>query len=99
MSGSSDIRILRDLVKQYLEICSKPIQDERRDLWRRHNSLQRTRPLIYVRWLAAWHEAPESRLQCEDPLFRHHETRLRQEIVREVWWGPSTSRRRTSRIT
>lgn len=84
MSGNREVQILRDLVKQYLEICSKPIQDERRDLWRKHNSLQRTRPLIYVRWLAAWQEAPESKLQCEDPLFRHHENVLRQHIFQDT---------------
>lgn len=84
MSSNGDIRILRDLAKRYRDICDKPIQDERRDLWRRHNSLVRTRPLILVRWLAAWHEAPESRLQCEDPLLRSHENFLRQQIFQDT---------------
>lgn len=84
MSRNGDIAILRDLVKRYLGICHKPIQDERRDLWRRHNSLERTRPLIYVRWLAAWHEAPESKLECQDPFFRHFENHLRQEIFQDT---------------
>ena len=55
MSATSDVSILRELAKQYADVAAKPVQAERRGLWRRHNSLERTRPLIYVRWLAAWH--------------------------------------------
>jgi len=81
--NNPDIQILRELAKRYAEIAAKPIQQERRELWRLHNSLRRTRPLVYVRWLAAWHEAEESRLQCEDPFFRGHETFLRQMIFQD----------------
>jgi len=82
-NAARDVSILRDLAKRYADIAQKDIQDERRTLWRRHNSMQRTRPLIYVRWLAAWDEAPESRLQCEDPFYRGHETFLRQMIFQD----------------
>jgi len=84
MSTASDVSILRDLAKRYAAIAAKPVQDERRELWRRHNSLQRTRPLIYVRWLAAWHEAAESRLQCQDPFFQGHERFLRQMLFQDT---------------
>jgi len=84
MSTASDVSILRDLAKRYAEAAAKPVQDERRELWRKHNSLVRTRPLIYVRWLAAWHEAPESRLQCQDPFFQGHERFLRQMIFQDT---------------
>ncbi|MBM3474898.1 MAG: hypothetical protein FJX75_16675 [Armatimonadetes bacterium] len=83
MSANGDVAILRELVKQHVEIAAKPIQDERRDLWRRHNSFERTRPPIYVRWLAAWHEAEESKLQCEDRFLQHFEAVLRQEIFQD----------------
>ncbi|MGQ9628818.1 MAG: hypothetical protein ACUVXI_00705 [bacterium] len=83
MGNNRDIEILRDLAKRYVEICNKDVQRERRDLWRKHNSLTKTRPLIYVRWLAAWHEAPESKLECEDPLFREHENFLRQMLFQD----------------
>lgn len=82
--SNKDVQILRDLAKKYRDIASKEIQDERRDLWRKHNSLVRTRPLIYVRWLAAWHEAPESKLKCEDGFYRHHENFLRQMIFQDT---------------
>ena len=84
MSNNKDIQILRDLSKRYLDICNKEIQDERRELWRKHNSLVRTRPLIYVRWVAAWHEANESKLECEDGFYRQHENFLRQMIFQDT---------------
>lgn len=84
MVANADVRILRELAKRYAEVCRKPTYDERRDLWRRHNSLQRTRPLLYVRWLAAWHEAPESRLECQDPFFHPYETHLRQMLFQDT---------------
>ena len=49
-----DRTVIRELARRVAEIAARPVQDERRDLWRRHNSLQRTRPLIYVRWFACW---------------------------------------------
>ena len=84
MRHTKDVSLLRDLARKYAQICSKGIQDERRDLWRKHNSLIRTRPLVYVRWLAAWHEAPEAELECEDPFFRGHENFLRQMIFQDT---------------
>jgi len=77
-----DNDILRELAKRYLEVCAQPVQDERRDLWRRHNSLDHTRPLIYVRAFA-WCEVPESQCFCEDPFLRSHENGLR----RSLYWA------------
>ena len=84
MTNPKDIQILRDLAKQYVEIASKPVQDERRDLWRKHNSLVRTRPPVLALWWCGWHTAPQSKLQCEDPSFRPHETYLRQRIFQDT---------------
>ena len=79
-----DVRILRDLAERHAEVAHKEIQVERRDLWRRHNSLMRTRPLIYVRAFA-WGEVPQSELQCEDPFYRAHENYLRQQLYRDTF--------------
>jgi hypothetical protein len=79
-----DVQILRDLADQYREVAGKEVQDERRDLWRRHNSLVRTRPLIYVRAFA-WREVPDSELQCRDPFCRAHESYLRQQLYRDTF--------------
>ncbi len=78
-----DRTILRDLAKQYAEICAHPLQEERRTLWRRHNSLNPTRPLIYVRAFA-WHEMPESRVLCQAPLAQAYEKFFRYRLF---WHG------------
>jgi hypothetical protein len=75
--NQADGAIVRELAERYVEVCGQDVQRERRDLWRKHNSLVRTRPLIYVRgWPLA--EAPEAAsLECEDPFLRTHERWLR----------------------
>jgi len=84
MSSKHDVTVLRELAKRVAEIAAKDVQDERRDLWRRHNSLQWTRPLIYVRWFACLQEVlPDEKLQCADPLFRQHERSLREAIYQD----------------
>ncbi len=76
---TNETTILRDLAKRYADLAARPEMDERRDLWRRHNSLKPTRPPIYVRAFA-WHEMPESRCVCQDPLLRVIENRLRHAL-------------------
>jgi hypothetical protein len=76
---TQDQAILRDLAKQYSEMCAQPVQDERRALWRRHNSLKKTRPLICARRFA-WHEMPQAECRCEDPLARHIENFFRRHL-------------------
>jgi len=75
----TDQTILRDLAARYGEVCGRPEMDARRDLWRRHNSLKWTRPLIYTRAFA-WKELPESELVCQDPFFRHFENFFRYQL-------------------
>ena len=81
--NSTDKTILRDLTKEYLEICQTEEQDKRRDLWRKHNSFKRTHPPIYVRAFA-WSEMPQSRCKCEDPFFRYYEDFFRNMLFRET---------------
>jgi hypothetical protein len=76
---SNDREILRDLARRYMEICRNPDQQRRRADWRRHNSLKRTRTLIYVRAFAS-NEMPACRCVCEDPFLRLHETFFREAI-------------------
>ena len=70
---------MRDLAPQYLEVCAHPEQAERRRLWRRHNSLKWTRPLIYTRAFA-WAEMPQSVCQISDPFLRHFENFFRYQL-------------------
>jgi len=79
MNNGKDRTVLRDLVQQYLDICSKDVQAERRDLWRQHNSFIRTPVLIYVRAFA-WSEMPKSHCGCEDPFYRGYEGFFRRML-------------------
>lgn len=74
-----DVVILRELAARYAELCADPVQEERRRLWRRHNSLKPTRPLIYVRAFA-WNEMPQAKCVCADPFLRRHENFLRRQL-------------------
>lgn len=76
---SREKSVLRDLAKRYMEVATDPVQEERRSLWRCHNSLKPTRPLIYLRRFAFF-ELPESRCECEDVLFRPFEYHLRRVL-------------------
>lgn len=77
--NEQDKKILRDLAKQYAEVCAQPVQEERRALWRQHNSLKQTRPLLYVRAFA-WHEMPQSKCLCGDPFARQYENFFRNHL-------------------
>jgi hypothetical protein len=74
-----DKTILRDLAKQYMEICALPEQETRRTLWRQHNSLKKTRPLIYVRAFG-WQEMPHAQCKCEDPIAQRYELFFRRHL-------------------
>lgn len=83
-SHNKDITVLRSLANELMEIVNKPIQDERRSLWRKQNSFHRGRPLIYVR-AYAFHEIFDQKdLKCEDPFFRHYEYYLHEMKFRDT---------------
>jgi len=80
----SDREILRPLAAKVAELAARPIEDEKRDLWYRHNALQATRPLIFCDLENGWGEVfPPSAIQCEGELARQWELVLRKE----VFWG------------
>ena len=80
----NDVQILRELARRYAEIAQRPIQDERRELWRRLNSLDPVRPVVHCRGGNCWGEVPDiTDCRCEDPFFRGHERRLRRRIFQD----------------
>ncbi len=78
-AAAEERSVLRDLAKRYADICAHPRQDERRRLWRAHNSLKPTRPLIYVR-AYAWREMPQSKCVCENAFLRSLEDFFRRSL-------------------
>jgi len=82
---SHDRQILRDLARRYAAVAADPVQDQRRELWRRHNSLRPTRPLIYARVEGgnAVDELPQvHELQCRDPFWHGVEHWLRLQLFK-----------------
>ena len=51
-----DRDVLRSLAAQVAELAARPIEDEKRDLWYRHNALEPTRPLIFCDLENGWKE-------------------------------------------
>lgn len=81
---ASDKQILRQLAGHVAHLAARPIEQEKCDLWYRHNALGTTRPLIFCDPENGWNEiiTPDS-LGCEGVLAREWESRLRKEI----FWG------------
>lgn len=75
--------IVRELAKQVAEIADTPVMAERRELWRKHNRLQKVRPMILIYPEGAWNElVPDSALQCADATLREFERRFRMQLYR-----------------
>lgn len=80
----NDVRILRELAKEVAEIANKPIQDARRDLWRKQNSFENARPPIYMRAFAFDEFFDRKSLKCEDGFFRGYEYYLQMMKFRDT---------------
>ena len=79
---AEDIRILRDLASKIAEIASLPVQEEKKQLWKKLNSLKRVRPLIWMDEIC-WHEMAvdgELDLTTSSDFSRRIEASLRQTL-------------------
>ena len=76
-----DITILQRIAAQYAEIAALPIQQERRDLWRAHNSKRTLHRPVLLRfgYWNAWAKAyfADERMECQDPFWRGWEHTIR----------------------
>lgn len=78
-----DRQILRELAKQIAEIGNHPRQARLRAMWKLHNSLKKTKPMVLVSPEGSWGEIfPEGTLRCTDPLARAYENHFRSLIYR-----------------
>lgn len=75
--STKDIGILRDVTKHYIEMCNSESHCAKRDLWRQHNALNPTRPLILAMNQVHFKCSPDSECKCEDEFYRNHEYALR----------------------
>lgn len=80
----TDRLVLQPLARRVAELAARPLEEEKRQLWYRHNALQPTRPLVFCDPENGWHEIfPAARLACIGELARRWEFALRKEI----FWG------------
>jgi len=76
----TDRDTLRRLAGEVAEVAALPGHDEKRDLWRRLNRLEPTRPLVWINEVC-WDEmGPEVRPTVADGFLRRIETRLRRVL-------------------
>lgn len=82
--SAHDKAIIRDLAKQVAEIGHHPQQAANREMWKKHNSLQRVKPMVLVFPEGSWCELlPNDRvLKCRDPGLHGWEWHLRHLIYR-----------------
>lgn len=81
--SNKDKTIMRDLAKRVAEIGHDPQQSINKDLWKKHNALQRTKPMVLVFPEGSWSELlPHDVLQCEDSALHGWEWYLRHIIYR-----------------
>lgn len=79
-------KILRELAAKVAELAARPLEDEKRKLWYRHNALEATRPVIFCDPENGWREIiTENDFRCMGQLARSWEWTLR----RQIFWGES----------
>ncbi|MCL2648360.1 MAG: hypothetical protein FWD61_15345 [Phycisphaerales bacterium] len=79
--SEEDRSVLRSLAGKVAELAARKTEEEKRDLWTRHNELEETRPLIFCDPEGGWKEIIQAdMLACRNDLARGWELRLRKEI-------------------
>ena len=80
-TDGSDRKVLRELAKRVREIAALPVMEERRRLWKAHNSLRPARPMVLIFPEGSWRELiPEQSLRCRGEEARDAELELRRRI-------------------
>jgi len=84
--GEKDRGMLRRLAGKMAELAGRPVEEEKRHLWYRHNALEATRPIVFCDPENGWNEIiTEDQIECEGELARGWEMTLRKEI----FWAES----------
>lgn len=84
--GPADKEILGSLAAKVAELASGPGEKEKIKLWKKLNSLESTRPMIFCDPENGWNEIiTDERIKCENEVARLWEVMLRKEI----FWGES----------
>ena len=85
MLSQHDRELLRQLAGRVREITDSPEMRAKRQLLRELNGLKADRPVVLCMPEGSWSELlPSDQLECEDPMARGWERRLRQAIYYET---------------
>lgn len=75
--------LLRNLAKRVAELANNPQQDMKRELWRKHNSLQRVRPMVLAFPEDGWRELiPLESMTIQDTFWKSYEWYLKYLLYR-----------------
>ena len=81
--SNNDRQVLRDLATRVAEIGAQPEQAVKRGWWKRHNRLEKVKPMVLIFPEGAWSELlPDSVLATADPWARRFEWHLRHLLYR-----------------
>jgi hypothetical protein len=82
--NTHDVDIVRTLAGDVAAIAALPVQEEKRELWRRLNAKRPVRPMVMIDQIC-WNEMnvdDELTIRCEDPECARYETELRRILYR-----------------
>ena len=79
--STEDRQVLRKLAERVAAIAVRPEMTEKRELWRKLNSLEKIRPVVFCEPKNGWNEIiTEKQMMCQGKMARHWEMDLRKEI-------------------
>ena len=82
MPTKEDVRIVRELAARTAEVAALSVQETKRALWRKLNTLKPERPMVMIDQVC-WNEMnvdDELTLRCTDPECRQYEESLRKVL-------------------
>ncbi|MFW6138968.1 MAG: hypothetical protein ACOC7U_07335 [Spirochaetota bacterium] len=78
-------QVLRGLAERVAELAGSPPMSEKRSLWKRHNMLERTRPVVFCDPENGWNEIiTEAQMQCKQGSIAR---RWEMDLRKEIFWG------------
>lgn len=80
--SDTDKGILQEMARKFRSLCERPCEAEKIRLWKDHNDLKETRPLLLVDMENGWNEAVrfDRDIQCEGYMAQDWEMWFRKEI-------------------
>lgn len=100
--SDNDKKVIRELSKKIMEIASLPVQEKKREMWRKLNGLEDVRPMVWIDeipWGEFENSEEELHLRCTDKFARDVETEMRRliymwnhfrtdAVVDPFWYSP-----------